>query len=323
MKKGFLGLLGIGWLFASAACGGLTTADCAGDPACELLVDPDFEAEMSARGLSGGAMTLGELEDVYALLERYIGSSTVERLSSARLMFCEKYLHSLLYDQSNTAKDGAEVASTLQDFAALSDWEAEYSGYLDFQSLNPDHRQFVVFEDISYLIYKTGEGFFTYEVGTNPVIEVVLEVPAGCLRIEGVRYDSPALVYERILSGYYNGSDEPIANAEGIVAQHSTGPYVELVVYDIEADFLLGMWASCFTGTPESMGIAISFYQGEAGYLGRVRFEQPGYTLEGDFRTFYDSVILTPPLAEGLEWIVASAWLDEYSPFVPDFDYHF
>lgn len=133
---------------------------CYGQEDCEFIDDPSIVNELTERSITGGIMTNVELNLVYALMDQYVWRANETTNTIPRKQYVEKVLDSMNFDFGVHAS--ALHDAMYQYF--LSERVIKTYEYLDFASVNEENKQLIIRNNIKYVMYKTGDDTFSYEV---------------------------------------------------------------------------------------------------------------------------------------------------------------
>ncbi|GEM_PF-6696817 len=201
MKKTTLYLLTILFGFLLAACSPEQISDaiedCQNDPECYEIVDQAIEEELEARGITGGIMTTDELTDVYDLMSQYY-------LDTDSLYTYELYPLFLLY--LNAARwhnpDQADLVNELeQKLHALYGRDEFVNELFNFEAFNEDDKQYVVVDDVRYILFKTGRNTFQYEVYADQIYVFTLDTELNRVYLDEELLNIDTSVVDDLLNG--------------------------------------------------------------------------------------------------------------------------
>ncbi len=137
----------------------LTIDSCYGQADCTLINDPSIVNELNERNISGGLMTNVELDMVYSFLDAYVWKD-YETLSTVnQKIFFEAYLYAF---NQNSQFSQALTLSMMQYF--LEPEMKKIHDYLNFESINLDNKQYLIQNGVKFVLYKTGQETFSYEI---------------------------------------------------------------------------------------------------------------------------------------------------------------
>jgi transcriptional regulator with XRE-family HTH domain len=137
----------------------LTIDSCYGQADCTWINDPSIVSELNERNISGGLMTNVELDMVYSFLDAYVWKD-YETLSTVnQKIFFEAYLYAF---NQNSQFSQALTFSMMQYF--LEPEMKKIHDYLNFESINLDNKQYLIQNGVKFVLYKTGQENFSYEI---------------------------------------------------------------------------------------------------------------------------------------------------------------
>ena len=137
----------------------LTIDSCYGQEDCTWINDPSIVNELNERNISGGLMTNVELDMVYSFLEAYIWDEHETLSTVNQKIFFEAFLYA--FNQNGQLPE-ALTQSMMQYF--LDPEMKKIHDYLNFESINLDNKQYLIQNEVKFVLYKTGQENFSYEI---------------------------------------------------------------------------------------------------------------------------------------------------------------
>lgn len=138
----------------------IPAASCYGEEDCEYINDPSIVNELTERSITGGVMTNVELDLVHTLMNEFawVEQDSLNVLSNKQ--YVERVLDTINLDFELFP---SHVHDAMYQYFLNSRTIATYE-YLAFESINTENKQLIVRNNTKYVLFKSGEAMFTYEV---------------------------------------------------------------------------------------------------------------------------------------------------------------
>lgn len=214
-NKSLLILLSIG--FASACTPEQmqsAISECNNNPECSIIVDNAIDAELAERGISGGKMTIAEMEKVYTMLEVYRDESTQHFFNILEKDSNFSGMMQMILAQFSSDSQYQQDINTLTSTEYLN-----MSNNLNIKALNTENKQLFTNSGKKYILYKTGYNRFVYEVYSDVIDSYVIDVDLKKVYhngevINGEVIPNLANTVKDILDGEYNSDLHEVISTE-------------------------------------------------------------------------------------------------------------
>ena len=185
-------------------------ASCYGEEDCEYINDPSIINELTERSITGGLMTNVELNLVHDLMSEFawVEQETLNVLSNKQ--YVERVLDTINIDYEFFP---VSIHDAMYQYFLNQQTIATYE-YLDFASINTEDKQLIIQNNTKYVLYKSGEAMFSYEVfDPQFVYRYVIDLSLGAIYaqdirlVEAVETKIKALMnteYNRVFEDNYN-----------------------------------------------------------------------------------------------------------------------
>lgn len=146
---------------------------CNNDPACTIVIDNAIDEELEERGITGGKMTLLELEQVEDFLLNYLPSNLPLSLNNTEILAMRFWLN--FSNGQGIIHDGIVYdPSGILDYIISFQIDLFKSTYLNLKDINTENKQLITFvnefnQNIKLVIFKTGLNSFNYEIWHNRI----------------------------------------------------------------------------------------------------------------------------------------------------------
>ena len=196
---------------------------CRSDASCYVIIDDAIQAELEGRGITGGSMTNVELENVYQLLEAFYVSEAGPTTPGLVALI------------NQFGYEGYQMSYYVQRMLYHIDSTGIPNDIFNFRSINQDTKQRVIHQGDKYLIYKIGYQQFRFEVYQSRAYILTIDLDLQSFYWNDVKFESPLLLLERMLSGYYTQSSSKIESYPNMyfldALKHAAKPDYGLGVY--------------------------------------------------------------------------------------------
>lgn len=193
--------------------------ECRGDPSCTLVIDSAIDQELEERGITGGRMTIEEMNTVVSFLESYIPSEFPKNISNttiAALFFYSNLIGDQLYSFDGKNYYPFQIYEYIQNFNTTENVlvRSFYVKYFNLNSLNPNANQLVYLTDstlnrnVKLVIYKTGNKTYRYEIWENSIVIIDIDLLLNNLYVNNTLVNSldpiPEEVTTSFMEDFYN-----------------------------------------------------------------------------------------------------------------------
>lgn len=294
MKRLYTLFLMMGFLILLSACSNEQIQDaiddCQNDPECQSIVDDAIEEELSSRGISGGLMTIQELEDVYNLLEQaYVPDNELYTMELYSLLYL--YVDASLYHNLNNRDQVDLVTYSLQ---SIFNRDETLNELLNLRDINTENKQYFIVDEVKYILFKTGANSFQYEVYGDQLYTFTIDTEINRIYLGDTLLETDVTIIEDILNGEYMFTNTTIFRQENIVYYHFEYDGYNVGAFDLD--------------TLERY--EMTFYED--------RFDMVEYTGTTPNRTQISSISFTGTISEFFTEISTTSVtaLEDYQPFV-------
>jgi hypothetical protein len=166
---------------------GLINQACYGEENCFVIDDPAISQELASRDIAGGLMTNVEMNLVYEHLNQFVltedgdvNPGLIAFLAAAGYIDNQQYyVERMLYHQ-----DPSGIPNDI----------------FKLQEMNPDHRQYLLYQGDKYLVYKLGPGRFKYEVYAERSYILTIDLGINGFYWNDVKFTPITQTYQQMLS---------------------------------------------------------------------------------------------------------------------------
>lgn len=153
--------------------------DCKNDSECKLIIDEAIDEELESRGISGGKMTFDELEGVYNIFDRY------PVYNSYIIQSTQEFIFNILIkgDIDNfpyTFEEAEKIILEVHEFNKVSK-------YLNLRDINKEKKQYFIYQNTRYIIYKEGVGRFVIEIQGDVLVTIKIDIELEKLYINDLK----------------------------------------------------------------------------------------------------------------------------------------